>query len=142
MLRFSQGCRSKHDPALIHHVLQPVRTGESLNSIAKAAGIPEATLRRYQRKPETTDRCAGPPTLLSDDEELGLATAALWLNERGLSLYVFQLKHYAREIAEARGKMFKGKQGLPSDEWFHAFINRISVKHEIDLSLRTPNVLS
>ena len=35
-----------------------------------------------------------------------------------------------------------GKQGLPSDEWFHTFINRMFVKHEIDLSLRTPNVLS
>ena len=96
----SQGGRSKHDPALIHHVLKRVRAGESLNFITKAAGIPEATLRRYKHKPETIDRCAGPPTLLSDKEELGLAAAALWLKEHGLPLDVFQLK----EIGEARGE--------------------------------------
>ena len=72
----SQGCWSKHNPALIHHALQRVRAGESLNSIAKAAGIPEATLRHYQRKPETIDCCAGPLTLLTDEEELGLATGS------------------------------------------------------------------
>ena len=124
----SQGCRSKHNPALIPHALQRVRAGESLNSIAKAAGIPEATLRRYQRKPETIDHCAGPPTLLSD-EELGRRArtcycSSIWLKERGLPLDVFQLKHWAKEIAEAWGKIFKGKQGLPSDEWFHALINQ------------------
>ena len=55
----SHGGRSKHDPALIHHALQRVVEGESLNFIAKAAGIPEATLRRYRYQPETIDRCAG-----------------------------------------------------------------------------------
>ena len=119
----SRGYWSKHNPALIHHALQQFRAGESLNSIPKAARIPEATQRRYHRKPETIDRCAGPPTLLSDKEELELATAALWLKKRGLPLDVFQLKHCAKEIAEARGKILKGKQGLPGDEWFHAFIN-------------------
>ena len=120
----SHGGRSKHDPALIHHALQRVVAGESLNSIAKAAGIPEATLRRYKHQPETIDRCAGPPTILSDEEELGLATAALWLKEHGLPLDALQLKRSAKDIAEARGKTFKSKQGLPSDDWFHAFINR------------------
>ncbi|KAL5502350.1 hypothetical protein EMCRGX_G009105 [Ephydatia muelleri] len=76
---------------------------DATSSIAKAAGIPEATLRRSKCKPETMDHCASPPTLLSDEEELGLATAALWLKERGLPLDVFQLKHCAKEIAEARG---------------------------------------
>ena len=104
LIMSSQGGRSKHDPALIHHALQRVRAGESLNYIAKAAGIPETTLRRYKHMPETIDRCAGPPTLLSDEEELGLATAALWLKERGLPLDAFQLKPSAKEIAEARGK--------------------------------------
>ena len=65
----SHGGRSKHDPALIHHALQRVVEGESLNSIAKAAGIPEATLRRYRYQPETI---AGPPTILSDEEELSI----------------------------------------------------------------------
>ena len=138
----SHSGRSKYDPALIHHALQRVVAGESLNSIAKAAGIPEATLRRYKLHPETIDRCTGPPTILSDEEERGLATAALWLKERGLPLDAFQLKRSAKDIAEASGKTFKGKQDLPSDDWFHAFINRMSVKHEINLSLRTPNVLS
>ena len=41
----SQGCRSKHNPALIHRALQRVRAGESLNSIAKAEGIPAVPLR-------------------------------------------------------------------------------------------------
>ena len=72
-----------------------VRVGESLNSIAKAAGIPEATLRRCKHKPETIDRCAGPPTL---QEELDLGTAALWLKERGLPLDAFQLKRSAKEM--------------------------------------------
>ena len=37
---------------------------------------------------------------------------------------------------------FKATNGLPSDEWFHAFVNSMSIKHGINLSLRTPNVPS
>ena len=82
----SQGHRLKRNPALIRNAIQRISKGHSLNSVAKAAGIPEASLRCYNSKPEMIDRPIGPKTLLTDEEELGLATAALWLKERGLPL--------------------------------------------------------
>ena len=138
----SQGRRLKRNPALIRNAIQRISKGHSLNSVAKAAGIPEAPLRRYNSKPEMIDRPIGPKTLLTDEEELGLATAALWLKERGLPLDALQLKCSAKELVEARGCSFKAKNGIPSDEWIQAFIERTSLKHGINLTLRTPNVLS
>ena len=49
------------------------------------------------------DHPIGPKTLLTDEEELGLATAAaLWLKERGQ----LQLKRSAKQLVEARGCFF------------------------------------
>eukprot|EP00731_Ephydatia_muelleri_P017466 Em0010g564a len=73
---------------------------------AKAAGIPEASLRRYNSKPEMIDRPIGPKTLLTDEEELGLATAALWLKERGLPLDALQLKCSAKDNVGNLDEMF------------------------------------
>ena len=74
----SQGrtCRLMRNPALIRNAIQRISQGHSLNSVAKAADIPEASLRRYNSKPEMIDHPIGPKTLLTDEEELGLVTAA------------------------------------------------------------------
>eukprot|EP00731_Ephydatia_muelleri_P023227 Em0015g810a len=93
----SQGCRLKRNPALIRNAILRISKGHSLNSVAKAAGIPEASMRHYNSKPEMIDRPIGPKTLLTDEEELGLATAALWLKERGLPLDALQLKCSAKD---------------------------------------------
>lgn len=100
-----QGRRIKRNPTLICNAIQRISQGHSLNSVAKAAGIPEASLRRYNTKPEMIDRPTGPKTLLTDEEELGLATAALWLKERGLPLDVLQLKCSAKEVVLLKPRM-------------------------------------
>ena len=71
-----------------------------------------------------------------------LATAALWLRERGLSLDVFQLKHCAKEIAEARDKTFKGKQGLPRENLLHYYqlLQQIVNDYHIDVSTSIGNL--
>ena len=74
----SANIRRKHDPLLVRNALERCRKGKCLNSIARASGIPESSLRRYKMKPELIDRDTGPPTLLTDDEEMGLATACVW----------------------------------------------------------------
>ena len=134
--------RRKHNPLLVRNALKRCRKGESLNSIAKASGIPESSLKRYKMKPELNDGDTGPPTLLTDDEEMGLATAALWLKDHGLPMDKVRLKKCAKYFADARGVAFKAKHGLPIDEWFDTFVHRMSVKHGINLTLRIPNVLS
>ena len=48
-------------------------------------------------KPELIDR---PPTLLTDDEEMGLTTAALWLKDRGLPMDKVRLKKCAKDLAD------------------------------------------
>ena len=82
----SQAWRLKHDPALIQNTLEQVSSGQSLNSVAKAAGIPETTLMHYKLKPELVGHFSGPKPLLTDEEEVGLATAALSLKECVLPL--------------------------------------------------------
>ena len=120
---------------MIQNALERVSSGQSLNS---AAGIPETTLRRYKLKPELVGRFSGPKPLLTDEEEVGLATAALWLKECGLPLDILHLKLAAINLAHAKDVAFKATNGLPSDEWFRAFINSMSIKHGINLSLRIP----
>ena len=73
----SANIRRKHDPLLVRNAFERCRN--NLNSIARASGIPESSLRRYKMKPEHIDTDA-------DDEETGLATAALWLKDRGLPM--------------------------------------------------------
>ena len=75
----SANIRRKHDPLLVRNAFERCRKGNSLNSIVRASGIPESSLRRYKMKPELIDTDA-------DDEETGLATAALWLKDRGLPM--------------------------------------------------------
>ena len=58
-----------------------------------------------------------------------------WLKERGLPLDALQLKRSVKEIIEARGCSCKAKNGIPSDEWFQAFIKRMSLRHGINLTL-------
>ena len=53
-------------------------------------------------KPELIDRDTGPPTLLTDDEEMGLTTAALWLKDRGLPMDKVRLKKCAKDLADAK----------------------------------------
>ena len=60
----------------------------------------------------------------------------------GSQLLLCGLKKCAKDLADARGVVFKAKNGLPSDEWFDRFVHRMSVKHGINLMLRAPNVLS
>ena len=57
------------------------------------------------------------------------------------ALDALQLKCSAKELVEGRGCSFKAKNGIPRDEWFQAFIERIDV-FETWHNLRTPNVLS
>ena len=73
---------------------------------------------------------------------MGLATAALWLRERGLPLDIFQLKHCAKEIAEARDKTFKGKQGLPRENLLHYYqlLQQIVNDYHIDVSTSIGNL--
>ena len=73
----SQAWQLKHDPALIQKALEQVSSGQSLNSVAKAAGIPETIVRHYKLKSELVGHISGPKPLLTDEEEVGLATAAL-----------------------------------------------------------------
>ena len=80
--------------------------------------------------------------MLIDEEEVGLATAALWLKECVLPLDILHLKLAAKNLADAKDVAFKATNGLPSDEWFRAFVNSMSIKHGINLSLRTPDVPS
>ena len=75
--------------------------------------------------------------MLTDEEEVRLATAALWLKERGLPLDILHLKLAANDLADAKDVAFRAKNGLTSNEWFYAFVNRMSIKHGINLSLRT-----
>eukprot|EP00731_Ephydatia_muelleri_P032889 Em0024g433a len=55
---------------------------------------------------------SGPPTLLTDDEEMGLTTAALWLKDRGVSLsmssgFILYLLNDDSGIPEALAMEFK-----------------------------------
>ena len=128
-------CR-EHDPIVGACTLQ------SFNSFARALGIQESSLRRYKIDPELIDREIGPPTILTDDEKMGLATVALWLRDCGLPMDKVRLKKCAKDVADARGVAFKTNNGLPSDEWFDSCVHRMSVKHGINLTLRASNVLS
>ena len=66
-------------------------------------------------KPELIDRDTGPPTLLTDDEEMELTTAALWLKDHSLPMDKVCLNKCAKDLADARGFAFKR---LPSDDTF------------------------
>ena len=79
---------------------------------APAATVPSPLLRRYKMKPELIDRDTGPPTLLTDDEEMGLATAALWLKDRGFPIDEVHLKKCSKHLADARGVAFKAKKWI------------------------------
>lgn len=121
----SANIHRKHDPLLVQNALDRCRKGEILNSIARASGIPESSLRRYKMKSELIERDTGPPTLLTDDEEIRLTTAALWLKDRGLPMHKVCLKKCAKDLADARGVALKAKNGLPSDEWYDRFVHRM-----------------
>ena len=71
--------------------------------------------------------------MLTGEEEVGV-TAALWLKEHGFLLDILHLKRAAKDLADTKGLAFKAKNGLPSDEWFHAFVKRISMKHGINFT--------
>ena len=89
------------------------RKGGSFNSFARALGIQESSLKRYKINPELIDREIGPPTLLTDDEEMGLATAALWLRDCGLPMDKVRLKKCAKDVADARGVALKQIMDCP-----------------------------
>ncbi|KAH9292038.1 hypothetical protein KI387_042776 [Taxus chinensis] len=103
--------------------------GYSTRAAAKKWGIPATTLTSWLMGITTTKR-KGPPTILTDEEEMEIVSWCHEMADMGHGLEIIQLKTCVAQICETRSNPFT--DGFPGKSWWAGF-----KKRHPDLTLRT-----
>eukprot|EP00122_Pirum_gemmata_P014903 Pgem_evm1s13913 len=120
---------TKYDPEKVKEAIEKLKKGEirSQAEAARSINMPKSSFNNYFNDPSKITEIRGSPTILSKEQEMGLARSAHWLAEVGFGCTMDDIRKKARTLAENSGKSFKTKDGLPSKEWYYGWEKRMNL---------------
>eukprot|EP00122_Pirum_gemmata_P000823 Pgem_evm1s732 len=134
---------TKYEPEKVKEAIEKFKKGEirSKAEAARSINIPISTFKNYFNDPSKITEARGTPTILSKEQEMGLARSVRWLAEVGFGCTIDDIRKKARTLAENSGKSFNTKDGLASKEWYYGWEKRMNLVG-LGISLRKGNPLS
>lgn len=93
----------------------------SIRAAAKQYGIPFSCLQRHR---DQNFNLAGPPTVLTAQEEKDIVEWLLEVSRRGFPLSPSELKDSVKTMLDLRGRTTAFIENRPGRSWFRRFLNR------------------
>ena len=102
------------------HVKQ-VKSGMGLREAARLYNVPYESLRRRVNGTVGSDCRAGPPTVLTEEEEDALVHYCFQMADMGLGLTKEDVMHTAFTFVDHSGRVHPFKDGMAGRAWFDGF---------------------
>lgn len=116
--------RFKYSEEDMRGALLAVENGMSINSAAKCFKVPRMTLSDKVKEKTPIVRKMGPPSILSNQEELLLERWILHLASLRFPIRKEQLLDSVQLLSKQLGKQDKFPNGRPGRHWYEAFLKR------------------
>jgi hypothetical protein len=125
--RPKRGRHRKYSPAQLAGAVAAVLCGSSLREASRDYfGVPSSTISDHVQLARAGEvaGAVGRPSLLALSDEYSYVAWVLRHGDYGLHLTRAAMKAKAQQIAEQRGLSFRGRLGLPSNNWFKGLRKR------------------
>lgn len=135
--------RFKYSEEDMRGALMAVENGMSINSASKCFKIPRMTLSDKVKGKTPIGRKMGPPSILSNEEEMLLERWILHLASLRFPIRKEQLLDSVQLLSKQLGKQDKFPNGRPGRHWYEAFLRRhplITERSAQNLSARRAEV--